>query len=99
MGKMPENFQFCENFCACPVGFSHLHHLNFVNSEREASKHRLHILLCFSGAFWLSLMWFFLFSERFLEGCEPSLRAAGFCNVDFMEAAQILPAVTPSRCC
>lgn len=30
---------------------------------------------------------------RFLEGCEASLTAAGFCNVDFMEAAHVLPVV------
>lgn len=29
---------------------------------------------------------------RFLEGCEPLLTAAGFCNVNFMEA-HMLPVV------
>lgn len=53
-----------------------------------------HILLCFSGFFWLSLRWLFPFSVRFLEGCEPSLTAVGFCNIDFMETvAHVLPIV------
>lgn len=67
MGEMPENFQFCDNFCMCPVGSSHLHHLDFINSEREVSKHRLqNTFCCVSSGFLAVINVFFpIFCEVF----------------------------------
>lgn len=87
-GRNAWEFSSCWQFLCAPRGLFPLSPLKLCwFRERSANTGSRT-----PSAMFLSLLWLFPFSARFLEGCEPSLTAAGFCNVGFMEA-HVLPAV------